>query len=104
MFKPNEVSYCKVKFRTLLPSKSDHVAITTKFFLRPDIADSNLVNRVLVLIYFLNIRKRSKKRAVQSFMFLTRPALLPLPSPSKEELNWAEFDVAQNVLVLTDLY
>ena len=38
---------------------------------------------LILLVYMLNIRKRPKKR-VQSFMFLTKPALLPPPSPQNK--------------------
>ena len=38
---------------------------------------------LILLVYMLNIRKRPKKR-VQSFMFLTKPALLPPPSHQKK--------------------
>ena len=97
------MSYCKVNFRILLSPKSDYVSITKKFLLRPDIDDSNLVS------LFAKYSKRPKKRVVQSFVFLTMPALLPLPPPptplppKEEELNWAEYDVVQNVLVVEDL-
>ena len=80
----------------------------TRFPLRKSFCYAPTLTTVILLVYLLSIRKRPKKFVVQSFVFLTMPALLPLPPspplpPKEEELNWAEYDVVQNVLVVEDL-
>ena len=51
----------------------------TRFPLRKSFCYAPTLTTVILLVYLLSIRKRPKKFVVQSFVFLTMPALLPLP-------------------------
>ena len=77
------MSYCKVNFRFYFLSNPTTLPLPRSFCYAPTLPTA------ILLVNLQSIRKRPKKRVVQSFVFLPIPALLPLPlpPPPKEKKN-----------------